>query len=121
MELRSLANGVPFLYSDFKFNLNTKNKVFPIPVSVCCPLNLFNLSIDAFNGTVGKCTVEYFRKLESDKNNNGIADHREGSSAQYISKSTSFIVKIAGDNKEVISTSHKDGKTVSIYSDRSNA
>lgn len=57
MELRSLANGVPFLYSDFKFNLNTKNKVFPIPVSVCCPLNLFNLSIDAFNGTVGKCTT----------------------------------------------------------------
>ena len=109
MELRSLANGVPFLYSDFKFNLNTKNKVFPIPVSVCCPLNLFNLSIDAFNGTVGKCMVEYFRKLE------------KGSSAQYISKSTSFIVKIAGDNKEVISTSHKDGKTVSIYSDRSNA
>ncbi len=36
MELRSLANGVPFLYSDFEFNLNTKNKVFPIPVSVCC-------------------------------------------------------------------------------------
>lgn len=57
MELRSLANGVPFLYSDFKFNLNTKNKVFPVPVSVCCPLNLFNLSIDAFNGTVGKCTT----------------------------------------------------------------
>jgi len=57
VELRSLANGVPFLYSDFKFNLNTKNKVFPIPVSVCCPLNLFNLSIDAFNGTVGKCTI----------------------------------------------------------------
>lgn len=49
-----LRTGFPFLHSDFKFKLNTKNKVFPIPVSVCCPLNLFNLSIDAFNGTIGK-------------------------------------------------------------------
>lgn len=73
-------------------------------------------------GEIYLASLEYFRKLESDKNNNGIADHREGSSAQYISKSTSFIVKIAGDNKEVISTSHKDGKnSINIYPDRSNA
>lgn len=60
MELRSLANGAPFLYSDFKFNLNTKNKVFPVPVSVCCPFNLFNLSIDAFNGPLGSVLLVIF-------------------------------------------------------------
>lgn len=59
MDPRSLANEDPFLYSDFKFNLNTKNKVFSISVSVCCPLNLFNLSIDDFNGTVGKVTTDH--------------------------------------------------------------
>lgn len=104
-ELCSLANGVPFLYFDFKFNWNTKNKFFPIPVSVCCPLDLFNLSIDDFNETVEKCTAGH--NLDELSIFNKRLDSRKALSTNVLSLikrcNKSFIASVAKDFYKLMS------------------